>query len=86
MFDEEAAVINEVEEVEMFVKFQFPLTNDGDSNFKKEQVDGVHDEGSDDIEEEEIRTDEVATSILLAVKVIEETLTNPVDDSAVMLC
>ena len=84
MLEDEVAVINEVEDVEMFVMFQFPLINDGDSNLKNAQVDGEHDEGSDDIEEEERRTKEEETSILLALKVIEETLTNPLDDSAVI--
>ena len=52
---------NEVEEVEIFVIFQFPLINDGDCNLKKEQVDGVQDEGSEDIEDVErvTREDEI---------------------------
>ena len=53
MFDEELAVTNEDEEVETFEMFQFPLSNDGDSNPRKEHVDGEQDEGSEDIEDEE---------------------------------
>ena len=63
MSDDEAAVINEVEEVEIFVKFQFPLINEGDSNLKKEQVDGVQDEGSENIEDEERMTSEDETVV-----------------------
>ena len=56
MFDEEVVVINEVEEVEIFVIFQFSLSNEGGCNLKKEQVDGVQDEGSDEIEDDDRTT------------------------------